>query len=67
MQKITDDMIDQMDENNAAAKDLLAAILHMVDQDENANSVMIGDVCVLGLVKAAHDYILRNDRVYSEK
>ena len=41
--KITDQMFDEMDENNMSAKDLLGVVMHLVD------------------------YILKNDRMFSQK
>ena len=65
--KITDQMFDEMDENNMSAKDLLGVVMHLVDTDDNANSIMIGDIRVEGLIRAAYGYILKNDKIYSEK
>lgn len=65
--KITDQMLDEMDENNLYAKDLLGVVMHLVDTDDNADSIMIGDIRVEGLIRAAYGYILKNDKIYSEK
>lgn len=65
--KITDQMFDEMDENNMSAKDLLGVVIHLVDTDDNADSIMIGDIRVEGLIRAAYGYILKNDKIYSEK
>lgn len=65
--KITDQMLDEMDENNLSAKDLLGVVMHLVDTDDNADSIMIGDIRVEGLIRAAYGYILKNDKIYSEK
>lgn len=65
--KITDQMLDEMDENNMSAKDLLGVVMHLVDTDDNADSIMIGDIRVEGLIRAAYGYILKNDKIYSEK
>ena len=65
--KITDQMFDEMDENNMSAKDLLGVVMHLVDTDDNADSIMIGDIRVEGLIRAAYGYILKNDKIYSEK
>lgn len=67
MKKITDQMFDEMDENNMSAKDLLGVVMHLVDTDDNADSIMIGDIRVEGLIRAAYDYILKNDRMFSQK
>lgn len=65
--KITDQMFDEMDENNMVAKDLLGVVMHLVDTDDNADSIMIGDIRVEGLIRAAYGYILKNDRIFSQK
>ena len=65
--KITDQMFDEMDENNLSAKDLLGVVMHLVDTDDNADSIMIGDTRVEGLIRAAYGYILKNDRIFSQK
>lgn len=65
--KITDQMLDEMDENNLSAKDLLGVVMHLVDTDDNADSIMIGDIRVEGLIRAAYGYILKNDRMFSQK
>lgn len=65
--KITDQMFDEMDENNLSAKDLLGVVMHLVDTDDNADSIMIGDIRVEGLIRAAYGYILKNDRMFSQK
>lgn len=65
--KITDQMFDEMDENNMSAKDLLGVVMHLVDTDDNADSIMIGDIRVEGLIRAAYSYILKNDRIFSQK
>lgn len=65
--KITDQMFDEMDENNMSAKDLLGVVMHLVDTDDNADSIMIGDIRVEGLIRAAYGYILKNDRIFSQK
>lgn len=65
--KITDQMFDEMDENNMSAKDLLGVVMHLVDTDDNADSIMIGNIRVEGLIRAAYGYILKNDKIYSEK
>lgn len=65
--KITDQMFDEMDENNMSAKDLLGVVMHLVDTDDNADSIMIGDIRVEGLIRAAYGYILKNDRMFSQK
>lgn len=65
--KITDQMFDEMDENNLSAKDLLGVVMHLVDTDDNADSIMIGDIRVEGLIRAAYGYILKNDRIFSQK
>lgn len=65
--KITDQMLDEMDENNLSAKDLLGVVMHLVDTDDNADSIMIGDIRVEGLIRAAYGYILKNDRIFSQK
>ncbi|OUN33066.1 hypothetical protein [Lachnoclostridium sp. An76] len=65
--KITDQMFDEMDENNMSAKDLLGVVMHLVDTDDNADSIMIGDIRVEGLIRAAYSYILKNDRMFSQK
>lgn len=65
--KITDQMLDEMDENNMSAKDLLGVVMHLVDTDDNADSIMIGDIRVEGLIRAAYGYILKNDRIFSQK
>lgn len=65
--KITDQMFDEMDENNMSAKDLLGVVMHLVDTDDNADSIMIGDIRVEGLIRAAYDYILKNDKMFSQK
>lgn len=65
--KITDQMFDEMDENNLSAKDLLGVVMHLVDTDDNADSIMIGDIRVEGLIRAAYSYILKNDRMFSQK
>ena len=65
--KITDQMLDEMDENNMSAKDLLGVVMHLVDTDDNADSIMIGDIRVEGLIRAAYGYILKNDRMFSQK
>lgn len=65
--KITDQMFDEMDENNIAAMDLLGVVIHLVDTDDDANSIMIGDIRVEGLIRAAYSYILKNDRMFSQK
>ena len=65
--KITDHMLDEMDENNMSAKDLLGVVMHLVDTDDNADSIMIGDIRVEGLIRAAYSYILKNDRMFSQK
>lgn len=65
--KITDQMFDEMDENNMVAKDLLGVVMHLVDTDDNADSIMIGDIRVEGLIRAAYGYILKNDRMFSQK
>lgn len=67
MKKITDQIIDEMDENNMSAKDLLGVVMHLVDTDDNADSIMIGDIRVEGLIRAAYGYILKNDRIFSQK
>lgn len=67
MKKITDQIIDEMDENNMSAKDLLGVVMHLVDTDDNADSIMIGDIRVEGLIRAAYSYILKNDRMFSQK
>lgn len=67
MKKITDQMFDEMDENNMSAKDLLGVVMHLVDTDDNADSIMIGDIRVEGLIRAAYGYILKNDRMFSQK
>lgn len=67
MKKITDQMFDEMDENNMSAKDLLGVVMHLVDTDDNADSIMIGDIRVEGLIRAAYGYILKNDRIFSQK
>lgn len=67
LKKITDQMLDQMDENNIAAKDLLGVVMHLVDTDDNADSIMIGNIRVEGLIRAAYDYILKNDKMFSQK
>lgn len=67
LKKITDQMLDQMDENNIAAMDLLGVVIHLVDTDDDANSIMIGDIRVEGLIRAAYDYILKNDKMFSQK
>lgn len=67
LKKITDQMLDQMDENNIAAMDLLGVVIHLVDTDDDANSIMIGDIRVEGLIRAAYSYILKNDRMFSQK
>lgn len=67
MKKITDQMFDEMDENNMSAKDLLGVVMHLVDTDDNADSIMIGDIRVEGLIRAAYSYILKNDRMFSQK
>lgn len=65
--KITDQMLDEMDENNMSAKDLLGVVMHLVDTDDNADSIMIGDIRVEGLIRAAYSYILKNDKIFSQK
>lgn len=65
--KITDQMFDEMDENNMSAKDLLGVVMHLVDTDDDADSIMIGDIRVEGLIRAAYGYILKNDRIFSQK
>lgn len=67
--KITDQMLDEMDENNMSAKDLLGVVMHLVDTDDNADSIMImiGDIRVEGLIRAAYGYILKNDKIFSQK
>lgn len=65
--KITDQMFDEMDENNMSAKDLLGVVMHLVDTDDNADSIMIGDIRVEGLIRAAYGYILKNDKMFSQK
>ena len=65
--KITDQMLDEMDENNLSAKDLLGVVMHLVDTDDNADSIMIGDIRVEGLIRAAYSYILKNDKIFSQK
>ena len=65
--KITDQMFDEMDENNMVAKDLLGVVMHLVDTDDDADSIMIGDIPVEGLIRAAYGYILKNDRIFSQK
>ena len=65
--KITDQMFDEMDENNLSAKDLLGVVMHLVDTDDNADIIMIGDIRVEGLIRAAYGYILKNDRMFSQK
>lgn len=60
-------MLDQMDENNIAAMDLLGVVIHLVDTDDDANSIMIGDIRVEGLIRAAYSYILKNDKMFSQK
>lgn len=65
--KITDRMFDEMDENNMSAKDLLGVVMHLVDTDDNADSIMIGNIRVEGLIRAAYGYILKNDRIFSQK
>lgn len=65
--KITDQMFDEIDENNLSAKDLLGVVMHLVDTDDNADSIMIGDIRVEGLIRAAYGYILKNDRIFSQK
>lgn len=65
--KITDQMLDEMDENNLSAKDLLGVVMHLVDTDDNADSIMIGDIRVEGLIRAAYGYILKNDKMFSQK
>lgn len=65
--KITDQMFDEMDENNMSAKDLLGVVMHLVDTDDNADSIMIGDIRVEGLIRAAYGYIVKNDRIFSQK
>lgn len=65
--KITDQMFDEMDENNMSAKDLLGVVMHLVDTDDNADSIMIGNIRVEGLIRAAYGYILKNDRIFSQK
>lgn len=65
--KITDQMFDEMDENNMSAKDLLGVVMHLVDTDDNADSIMIGDIRVEGLIRAAYSYILKNDKMFSQK
>lgn len=65
--KITDQMFDEMDENNMSAKDLLGVVMHLVDTDDNADSIMIGDIRVEGLIRAAYDYILKNDKMFLQK
>lgn len=65
--KITDQMLDEMDENNLSAKDLLGVVMHLVDTDDNADSIMIGDIRVEGLIRAAYGYILKNDKIFSQK
>ena len=65
--KITDQMFDEMDENNMSAKDLLGVVMHLVDTDDNADSIMIGDIRVEGLIRAAYCYIQKNDRMFSQK
>lgn len=67
LKKITDQMFDEMDENNIAAMDLLGVVMHLVDTDDNADSIMIGDIRVEGLIRAAYSYILKNDRMFSQK
>ena len=56
-----------MDENNMSAKDLLGVVMHLVDTDDNADSIMIGDIRVEGLIRAAYSYILKNDKMFSQK
>lgn len=65
--KITDQMFDEMDENNMSAKDLLGVVMHLVDTDDNADSIMIGNIRVEGLIRAAYGYILKNDKIFSQK
>lgn len=65
--KITDQMFDEMDENNLSAKDLLGVVMHLVDTDDNADSIMIGNIRVEGLIRAAYGYILKNDKIFSQK
>ena len=65
--KITDQMFDEIDENNLSANDLLGVVMHLVDTDDNADSIMIGDIRVEGLIRAAYGYILKNDRMFSQK
>lgn len=65
--KITDQMFDEMDENNLSAKDLLGVVMHLVDTDDNADSIMIGNIRVEGLIRAAYGYILKNDKMFSQK
>ena len=65
--KITDQMFDEMDENNMSAKDLLGVVMHLVDTDDNADSIMIGNIRVEGLIRAAYGYILKNDKMFSQK
>ena len=65
--KITDQMFDEMDENNMSAKDLLGVVMHLVDTDDNADSIMIGDIRVEGVIRAAYGYIVKNDRMFSQK
>lgn len=60
-------MFDEMDENNMSAKDLLGVVMHLVDTDDNADSIMIGNIRVEGLIRAAYDYILKNDKMFSQK
>lgn len=67
LKKITDQMFDEMDENNMSAKDLLGVVMHLVDTDDNADSIMIGNIRVEGLIRAAYDYILKNDKMFSQK
>lgn len=67
LKKITNQMFDEMDENNMSAKDLLGVVMHLVDTDDNADSIMIGDIRVEGLIRAAYSYILKNDRMFSQK
>lgn len=65
--KITDQMFDEIDENNLSAKDLLGVVMHLVDTDDNADSIMIGNIRVEGLIRAAYGYILKNDKIFSQK
>lgn len=67
LKKITNQMFDEMDENNMSAKDLLGVVMHLVDTDDNADSIMIGNIRVEGLIRAAYGYILKNDRIFSQK